>query len=254
MQSSSGLPSTEMSRLLECPVGLDSLTTAVSLTPCQHNVNESAAKILFGDMKDGACTKPAPCPVCSASVQGYFVDHTLRSIAELMASVDQTSSTRADAPSALDQDRQVRANPPSTQKMVSRELNEKLAYSWKVTRSEIQVSADLDLDCPCFLIPPYCKTKMELYRLNRNAGKACAAFSIDLSRTLTIRSGCGSDWNRFHEKIRQNFGDRAKFEYCKCQVVHMTRPDVLKFFEMLEEYPAIASVDSATADAFLKMV
>lgn len=65
---------------LECPVSLEPLATAVTLTPCSHKLNESVAQKYFGGMREGSVVNPQPCPFCNGRVTAYFPDHTTRSV------------------------------------------------------------------------------------------------------------------------------------------------------------------------------
>ena len=67
--------------LLECPYELEPLTTAVSLAPCMHKINEAAALILYGIMKEGACSEVGKeCLLCKQIVKAYHIDHKIREV------------------------------------------------------------------------------------------------------------------------------------------------------------------------------
>ena len=71
---------------LRCPVTLEDLTEAVSLT-CEHKINEVAAKSLYGLVLNGFCEiKGRPCPLCREIVKGYKIDHTIRELARQLTS------------------------------------------------------------------------------------------------------------------------------------------------------------------------
>lgn len=71
---------------IQCPVDLQPLFTAVNLFPCNHNVNEAAAKKLYGECASpGSCEKKGiPCPVCRGVITSYGPDHTVRQLASLI--------------------------------------------------------------------------------------------------------------------------------------------------------------------------
>ncbi len=106
MQLSVGTTETD----LTCPVTHVLLTTAVSLHPCQDKVNQSAAKTLFGDMKEGQCSIKGPCPVCKKIVQGYFADDDVRALAKKVAASANDAATTPSTASTLSRDSASRAS------------------------------------------------------------------------------------------------------------------------------------------------
>jgi hypothetical protein len=81
--------------LLQCPVELDYLKTAVTLVPCSHKVNETIARAMYGGMQNNAClTKDRLCPECNQIVIAYHPDHKIRSIVALVLQ-NQTASNAA---------------------------------------------------------------------------------------------------------------------------------------------------------------
>jgi tetratricopeptide (TPR) repeat protein len=71
-------------KILECPVSLEPLTSAVSLTPCAHKINEEVAKSMFGEVINGSCSKTNNCPVCRVNVTRWSVDHQYRQLVEAL--------------------------------------------------------------------------------------------------------------------------------------------------------------------------
>lgn len=71
---------------MQCPLELKPLLTAVNLFPCNHKVNEAAAKELYGKCEiSGACEKKGiTCRVCGGIVTRYGPDHTIRQLADLI--------------------------------------------------------------------------------------------------------------------------------------------------------------------------
>lgn len=80
---------------LHCPIEYLPLVKAVTLYPCMHKINETAALILYGTMTGEICSKPAQsCSVCRVVVKGYHVDHTMRQlVSQIMLLVDLESMT-----------------------------------------------------------------------------------------------------------------------------------------------------------------
>lgn len=80
---------------LHCPIEYLPLIKAVTLYPCMHKINETAALILYGTMTGEICSKPAqPCSICRVVVKGYHVDHTMRQmVSQIMLLVDLESMT-----------------------------------------------------------------------------------------------------------------------------------------------------------------
>lgn len=66
-----------------CPVTDEPLESAVTLVPCAHKVNESAATRLFGEhcgrfqWRVEGCNQ---CPLCGKVVEGWMVDQLMRNI------------------------------------------------------------------------------------------------------------------------------------------------------------------------------
>lgn len=84
------VPTTNAENYFICPVNYKYLTKAVALVPCQHKINESAAKIIFNNTNDNSSTthhntqtSGKACPVCRGNVVAYNPDHAFRSLAEL---------------------------------------------------------------------------------------------------------------------------------------------------------------------------
>ena len=77
--------------MLECPVGLEPLTTAVTLVPCCHKINAAFAESLYGIVRNHACTKAnQPCHRCRQIVIAYYPDTTIRElVTELLSGVDR---------------------------------------------------------------------------------------------------------------------------------------------------------------------
>jgi hypothetical protein len=74
-----------LTNALQCPVGLDPLTQAVTLVPCCHKVNQVAAEKIYGKMDSGSCEKAGvPCVMCRTPVQAYYVDRSFRDIVQRM--------------------------------------------------------------------------------------------------------------------------------------------------------------------------
>ncbi len=72
----------EFLSLLQCPFGLDPLTTAVNLFPCCHKVNQAAAEKYYGQLIQGFCSlKGRTCVLCRQEVVSYAPDHTIRDLA-----------------------------------------------------------------------------------------------------------------------------------------------------------------------------
>lgn len=73
-------------KALECPVNLDLLTDAVSLSPCMHKVNAAAAKAIYGQMisNEAGVKERKPCIICKQTVTAYYEDHFTRGIVALL--------------------------------------------------------------------------------------------------------------------------------------------------------------------------
>lgn len=75
---------------LMCPIDLEPLTQAVSLVPCAHKIQETAAKKLFGPVEDGwKVNSKNSCPVCRIPTLGYMVDHLTRNIVNEFVALPQ---------------------------------------------------------------------------------------------------------------------------------------------------------------------
>jgi hypothetical protein len=70
--------------LLTCPVGLDPIYTAVSLSPCCHKANQVFAERYYGQITNGLCgLTDKKCVICNTPVTTYASDHTIRQLAAL---------------------------------------------------------------------------------------------------------------------------------------------------------------------------
>jgi hypothetical protein len=68
---------------ISCPVSLEPLTSAMSLVPCGHKVNENEAVAMFGAMtSEGAEKKDKECPLCRVTVTAYYPDPKFRCLAK----------------------------------------------------------------------------------------------------------------------------------------------------------------------------
>lgn len=77
----SNFASESLSQMLDCPIDLTLLTTAVSCVPCMHKISEIRARELYGTMEGDACSKSGQrCVVCQRVVKAYFADHTMRDL------------------------------------------------------------------------------------------------------------------------------------------------------------------------------
>jgi hypothetical protein len=65
---------------LTCPVEGNYLATAVNLVPCGHNINESSARKIYGEIIEKGCANPSPCPVCEKEVTTYTPDSAVRDL------------------------------------------------------------------------------------------------------------------------------------------------------------------------------
>jgi hypothetical protein len=52
----------------------------VQLTNCKHRFSLSSARAVFGEMKEGSCTLPSPCPSCKQRVTKYESDPIFQDI------------------------------------------------------------------------------------------------------------------------------------------------------------------------------
>lgn len=84
---------------VNCPICLDPLTTAVSLSNCAHKFNFKCAMDIFGEMKAGQCAKPGPCPLCNARTTSYLVDHQFRDL--VVRFLGNQSSSSSSKPQVL---------------------------------------------------------------------------------------------------------------------------------------------------------
>lgn len=76
---------------LICPVLLEPLSEAVSLVPCAHKVQQTAAETMFGATRGGWQVRPGNlCPVCRESVLGYMKDHSTRNIVKQLFALPES--------------------------------------------------------------------------------------------------------------------------------------------------------------------
>lgn len=71
-----------IAKTLTCPVFLEPLTEAVTLIPCCHKVNETAAIYLYDIVENNKCSKSGNCPVCRSLVIAYYTDYSIRELAK----------------------------------------------------------------------------------------------------------------------------------------------------------------------------
>jgi hypothetical protein len=90
-----------ITKLLECPVEMIPLTKAVSCMPCMHKINESTAQTLYGAMAGGHCsTSGQPCVICKAVVTAYYVDHSMRDLANRILGIEGSRKLLAELPTS----------------------------------------------------------------------------------------------------------------------------------------------------------
>lgn len=73
---------------LTCPVDFEPLFQAVTLN-CGHNINETPAKQLFGNIYNNRCLKSGNCPLCQRVVLVYYPNYTLRELARSFFASDE---------------------------------------------------------------------------------------------------------------------------------------------------------------------
>lgn len=72
-----------ITKTLTCPIESKPLTEAVTLIPCCHKINESAAQFLFDVVENNSCLKDGNCPLCEKNVIAYYPDQSLRELARV---------------------------------------------------------------------------------------------------------------------------------------------------------------------------
>jgi hypothetical protein len=85
---------------MTCPIDLEPLYQAVTLTPCCHKINQIGAEYLFGkaDKESGYVPEEGKCPLCKKIVIGYYVDHSFRNLVKTIFSCSNPKDELSELP------------------------------------------------------------------------------------------------------------------------------------------------------------